>query len=82
VSSLLNCFKKISTVNIPGQGGQEYLSDVYRNKLRPIWCLVVCELDFAFEQTLALRAAKRVSAFTQRQSLAPRCWNRSSHSGR
>jgi len=30
-------------------------------------------LEFAFEQTLASRSAKRVLAFAQRQSLAPRC---------
>jgi len=33
--------------------------------------LYVCELEFAFEQTLASRSAKRVFAFAQRQSGAP-----------
>ena len=64
-----------------GQGGQENLSDVQRKSSLGIW-LWVCDLEFVFEQTLASRSAKRVYAFAQRQSLAPRCWNRSSHSGK
>ena len=50
VSTLLICSRKISTVGIHGQGGQENSSDVQGKSLLGIW-LQLCELEFAFEQT-------------------------------